>query len=230
MARWPSWASKKTPVKSSGLDVERLQNARPVAWGGARPDQPLVFPLQGKKADSPPAPPSGGSRGQPGSDPKPASGGRRVPGSAGGSHRPPVYEEVFKYPGQGGGAPQGSPSQAAGGAGQGSQAGYASLPKQQPPAKRAWPTKSSSSQTGYQPPKGKVSWQQQPVPPKWDPPRQSAEPVPPPLPVYIIQSSNGYQRFRKTYRKSTYDPDTKQVDPVLGPASEPLKNTQRYRT
>lgn len=206
------------------------------------PDQPLVFPLQGSSANALPAPPTKGSENPPSSDwpPKPADGGSSTPGFNTGSDtkvvpsKPLIYEDIFKYLAQGSGAPQsqGSPPQAAGGS------SHVSQGQRQPANGGAWlfqPSRPiSSGQSGYQPQGGEVSWQQNPANANQAPQRQGADvysPVPPPS--YIIQSSNSYQRFQKTYRKSKYTPEfaapQSEGSPALQPAAPPhFKGPQRY--
>lgn len=240
-ARWQSWAARKTPVRPSVLDIERLQNARPVVGGGQkRPDQPLVFPMQGSSANASPASPPQGSENPPSSgwQPKPADGGSSVPGSNTGSdtkgvnNKPPVYGDVFKYPTQGGGAPQsqGNPPQAAGGSSQGSPPAYVLL-QSQPVKGGARPFQPSrpvsSHQSGPRPYGGTVSRQQNPpnanqAPLRWD--AEARPPVPPPS--IIIQASSGYGRFSKTYRRSKYDPEFAVPLPGASPALQPA--AQRY--
>lgn len=244
-ARWPSWASKKNPVKS-GVDVEKLENARPVMWAQERRDQPLVFPLKGNNANTLSGPTIQGSESHQSSDQqqKPVDGGSHDAGSSAENvnDRRLVYEEVFKYPTQDSGAPQsqGSPSQAPGGHGQDRQ-WYPQL-KQQPKegGRPSHPSRSiSSRQSGYKPHEGKFAWQQmrytaEQVPQK---PSDEVRPPAPPPPKYIIQSTNGFQRYRKTYRVSKYSPNfdapqpdgLKEFGPVFQPAaSKRFKDPQWY--
>lgn len=254
-ARWQSWGARKTPVKTA-VNVQRLQNARPVVGGvHERPDQPLVFPLQGGSANNLVAPSSPGSGNLPSSDwqRKTATGGSSAPGfnagsgTKGANKRPLIYEEVYKYPGQGSGAlqnqgsgalqNQGSNPQAAGG---GSQASHGSLPghalpQRQPAQGGARPVQPSrpvsSHQSWYQPQWDRVSRQQNPAQAYRSP--EGYRPAPPHPPSYIIQSSNKYERFRKTYRKSSYTPDyifpQSEDGPALQPTAQlPFKGPQRY--
>lgn len=212
----------------------------------ARPDQPLVFPLKGSSAKAPPAPPSQGSENPPSSgQPKPAGGGSSMPWFNTGSDtkrvNKPGFEGIFNYPAQGSGAPQsqGSPPQAAGGSSQGSPPRPTFLQKQAVKGGAQPSRPVFSRQSGYQPPRREVwhrevSWQQNPANANQSPQRQSAGVQPPvPPPSYIIQSSSGYQRFRKTYKKSKYTPEfaapQSEGSPVLQPAAPPhIKGPQRY--
>lgn len=229
-ARWPSWA-KKSKATSSVLDVEKLANARPMAWVQERPDQPLVFPL--KNENTTPLPGSStdsGSRPNADWQVKPVGSGSQATGFNTGSnmgfdHSRLVYEDVYKYPSQGSGAPsdQGSPSQEPGAynnVGQGHQpADSGSRPYDVKGMVRPLRT-ISSRQSGYRPREGRVSWQQANNQLLVKRPRDGG--VAPP-PKHIIQSSNGFHRYRQSYRMSSYDPnvDVSQpegVDPAVQPA------------
>lgn len=219
-ARWQSLAVKKPPVKPGALDVEQLENARPVV--GEHPDQPLVFPLHGNSANALPPPPSQGSQNLLSSQwhPKPAAGGSSVPGFDRLEKKPLVYEDIFKYLEQGSGALQSpvGPPQAAGGSSQGSSSGH-TFPQKQLVKGGAWlfqPSKPVYLHR-YQTPwkrSAKVYWH-----------------VPPPS--YLIQSSNGYQRFSKSYTNVKYDPEFAALqakgDPALQPAAPAhFQGPQRY--
>lgn len=214
-ARWHSVAGSKPPADSDALDVEQLENARPVV--GEHSDQPIVFPLQGGSASAPPAPPSQG----PGyplhseRQPEPADGGSSALEFGTGSYaervegKPLVYEDVFKYPKRGSGAPQSpdGPPQAAGGSSQGSLKWG------------AWPFQ--PSRPGY--------WSGYPTPQR----RRAKVYLPAPPSSYIIQSSNGYQRFSKTYTNVKYSPESAAAQPKGQPALQPaapqhLQGPQRY--
>lgn len=211
-ARWPSW-TKKGKAKSSLLDVEKLTNARPVAWVQGRPDQPLVFPLNKNQNTTPlPAPTSTGSGSRPNSDwqVKPVGSGSHTGFNAGSNVGVDDDRLVYKYPSQGSGAPsgQGSPSQKPGGHDQVSQryqlADNALPPQQVKEMVRPFRT-ISSRQSGYKPYEGSVS-QQQKVHSQLllQKPRDGFAPPPP---KHIIQLSNAFQRYRQSYRMSRYDPD-----------------------
>lgn len=232
-ARWPSWA-KKNKAKSSVLDVEKLANARPVAWVQERPDQPLVFPFN-KNTTLLPAPAGSGSH--PNSDwqVKPVASGSQATGFNTGSNLGvdgdrPVYQDVYKYPSQGSGAPSGhgSPSQKPGGhnkVSQKYQPGANSLPPQQV-KEMVRPFRTiSSRQSGYKPHEGGVSWQQKVNSQLLLQRLQDGIAPPPPPPKRIIQSANGFQRYRQTYRMSRYDPNFDASQPEgfsgVGPVVQP---------
>lgn len=246
-ARWQNWAARKTPVKASVLDIERLSNGRLVVGVPERPDQPLVFPLRGGFPKVSPASPFQGSENPPLSDwqQKPADGVSSKPqfntssDTTGVHSKPLIYEEIFIYPAHASEMPQSQagPPQAAEGSSQVSQS-FPALPLKQAAPGGTRPLQPSrhisSRQTGYQPPRDGVSWQQKPVNANWAPKRQRADALQPAAPpTYIIQSSNGYQRFSKTYRKLMYSPEfaapQSQGSPARQPAGPPhFKGPQRY--
>ncbi|XP_056870795.1 uncharacterized protein LOC130514912 [Takifugu flavidus] len=229
-ARWPSWV-KKSKAKSSLLDVEKLANARPVAWVQERPDQPLVFPLN-KNQNTTPLPASTGSGSRPNSDwqVKPVGSGSHTGFNAGSNVGVDDSRLVYKYPSQGSGAPsgQGSPSQKPGGHDKVSQwyrLADSGLPPQQV-KELVQPFRAiSSRQSGYKPYEGSISRQQkvnsQLLLKK---PRDGFAPPPPP-PKHIIQLANAFQRYRQSYRMSRYDPDfdASQLEGFsgVGPAVQP---------
>lgn len=237
-ARWPSWVSKKNPIKS-GVDIEKLQNARPVAWVQERPDQPLVFPLKGDNANthSGHTIQSSGSHQSSDQQPKPVDGGSHDASSSTQKVNDGrlIYEQVFNYPAQDRRAPQsrGSPSQAPGGHGQGSQR-HQQLKQSLMEGGRPFHLSRliSPRQSGYEPHEGKFAWQQMRFIPEQVPQKPTTEahaPAPPPPPKYIIQSTNGFQRYRKTYRMSKYSPDFDAPQPELkefGPVFQPA--TSKY--
>lgn len=238
-ARWHKWAAKKTPVKPDVLDVEQLENARPVVGVKEGPEKPLVFPLRGSSANALPALPAQGAGSPLSHDwkPEPSDGGSSVPGFSSGAvqvNKKPAHQRFWKYRGWDHRAPQsqGSPPEAAWGSSQASQGplpGHALLHEQQAKG-GVWmfqPSRPiSPHQPGYWPNGGRVSWQHNPVYAN-----QIHSPRPPP--TYIIQSSNGYRRFSKTYRKSKYTPEfaapAPEGNPALQPAApEHFEGPQRY--
>lgn len=234
-ARWPSWV-KKSKATSSLLDVEKLSNARPVAWGEERPDQLLVFPLS-KNTPSLPAPASTGSGSRPSSDwrMKQVGSGSHIAGLDAGSNAGVdqgrlVYEDVYKYPPQGSGAPPGHGSlyQKPGGhdtVSHGYRPADTGLPPQ--PVEMGRPFRTVSSQSGYRPHEESFPWQEkvnyQLLLQK---PQDGAARHPAPLlPRRIVQSSNSFQRYRQTYKMSKYDPNVNVRKPEgasgVGPAVQP---------
>lgn len=203
-----------------------------MVWGQERPDQPLVFPLN-KKTPPLPAPTPTGSWSRPNFDwqmKQVVSGSDATGLDTGVDHGRLVYEDIYKYPFQGSGAPpgQGSPSQKPGGHDKVSQVYRPDIglpPQQVEEVGRPFRT-ISSRQSGYKPHKESFPLQQ-----KVDyqlflqrPQDGVARPPPPPPPKRIIQSSNSFQRYSQIYRMSKYDPiDARKPEGVsgVGPAVKP---------
>lgn len=238
-ARWPSWA-KKSKATSTILDVEKLANARPMAYVQERPDQPLVFPLKNENTTPLPASMSTNSGSRPNADwqVKPVGSGSQATGFNTGSNvgydrSRLVYEDVYKYPSQGSGAPsdQDGPSQepgAYGNVGQGHQhADTGSRPYDVKGMARPLRT-ISSRQSGYRPYEGRVSWQQANNQLLVKRPRDGG--APPSPPKRIIQSSNGFHRYRQSYRMSSYDPNVEESQPGgVDPAAQPADSQNFMR-
>lgn len=216
-ARVPSWVSKKAPIKSGVLDIEKLQNARPVVLPGD-PDQPLVFPLKGSNANTMPLPQ--GSESGLGSDwtMTPAVSGSRVSGlDASSNVRPLIYEEVFTFPAKVAPQYKSQPSPAAGGSvqvGQGSPSGSDSLPQEQPVSVPVRPSRPSRRTASYHPEYrqavGTAGWKRMPEKPMRAPVRRKQR-YPP---MIINQYSNGHMNFRSVYRNTKYTPEYEEEEEV----------------
>lgn len=213
-----------------------------MAWVQERPDQPLVFPLKHKNTTPLPATTSTGSWSRPHSDwqRKPVGSGSqatrfRTGSNVGVGDGHLVYEDVYKYPSQGSRAPpgQGSPSQKPGGhkVSQGYQPGDIGLPPQQVKEMLQPFRTISSRHSGYKPYEGSGSWQQKVNSQLLLQRLKDGVAPPPPPPKRIIQSSNGFQQYRQTYRMSRYDPNFDASQPEgstgVGPAVQPA-DSQRF--
>lgn len=231
-ARWPSWV-KKNKAPSGGLDVEKLSNPKPVAWGEESPDLPLVFPLN-KNTPPLPTPTSTGSGNRPNPDwqMKLVGSGSHATGFDAGSKTGVdrlIYEDVYNYPSQGSGDPpgQGSLYQKPGGHDKVSQ-GYrpdTGLPPQ-PVEEVGRPFRTVASRhSGYRPHGESFPWQEKVNYQLFVQKPRDGGARRLPLPKRIIQSSDGFQRYRQTYRMSKYDPNIDAREPEgvsgVGPAVPP---------